>query len=117
MEALQFDRYVYCDMYDVISNKYEYLKPRGTISMECDVDIEFYILRISLDKFLKETIEIQSLESESKVELVCGKHFLKIIERSESSETSFESFKNSSICKDTVHWLLIYWFASFHLLI
>ena len=60
-------------MYDVISNKYEYLKPRGTISMECDVDIEFYILRISLDKFLKETIEIQSLESESKVELVCGK--------------------------------------------
>ena len=38
MEALQFDRYVYCDMYDVISNKYEYLKSRGTISMEYDVD-------------------------------------------------------------------------------
>ena len=55
---------------------------------------------------MKETIEIQSLESESKVELVCGKHFLKIIERSESPETSFESFKkseNSSIGKDTVH--------------
>ena len=26
------------NLYDVISNKYEYLKPRGTISMEYDVD-------------------------------------------------------------------------------
>ena len=46
------------NLYDVISNKYEYLKPRDTISMEYDVDTESYILRISSDKFLKETIEI-----------------------------------------------------------
>ena len=58
-------------LYDVISNKFEYLKPRGTIYMEYDVDTESYILRISLDKFLKETIEIQSLESESKA-AICG---------------------------------------------
>ena len=47
-------------LYDVISNKYDYLKPRGTIAMEYDVDTESYILRISLHKFLKETIEMQS---------------------------------------------------------
>ena len=46
------------NLYDVISNKYEYLKPRDTISMEYDIDTESYILRISSDKFLKETIEI-----------------------------------------------------------
>ena len=49
-------------LYDVISNKYEYLKPRGTISMEYDVNTESYILRVFLDKFLKETIEIQPVE-------------------------------------------------------
>ena len=46
-------------LYDIISNKYDYLKPRGANTMEYDVDIESYILRISLDNFLKETIEIQ----------------------------------------------------------
>ena len=46
------------NLHDAISNKHEYLKPRGTISMEYDVDTESYILRISSDKFLKETIEI-----------------------------------------------------------
>ena len=46
------------NLHDVISNKYEYLKPRGTISMEYDVDAESYTLRISSDKFLKKTIEI-----------------------------------------------------------
>lgn len=55
---------------------------------------------------------MQSLESESKAELVCSKHFLKKIERFENSETcdSFESFansKNSSIGKDTVQCSLI----------
>ena len=34
-------------MYDVISSKYEYLKPKGTISMEYGVDTESYILRVS----------------------------------------------------------------------
>ena len=61
---------------DVISNKYEYLKARGMVSMEYDVDIKSYILRISLGKFLKETIEIQPLESELNV----SKHFLRNIE-------------------------------------
>ena len=51
-------------LYDVISNKYEYLKPRCTISMEYDVDTKSYILRVYLDTFLKETIEIQPLEQE-----------------------------------------------------
>ena len=31
-------------LYDVISNKYEYLKARGMISLEYDVDTESYIL-------------------------------------------------------------------------
>ena len=64
-------------LYDVISNKYEYLKLRGTISTEYDVDAESYIFRISLDKFLKETIDIQPLESESESEvaLVNTRHF------------------------------------------
>ena len=60
------------------------MNPRGTISMECDVDTESYILRISLDKFLKEIIEIQPLEPELNV----SKHFLRNIERSEDSESS-----------------------------
>ena len=63
-----------------------------------------YILRISLDNFLKETIEMQPLDPELNV----SKHFLRNIERSENPETSdsFESFKNpdnSSIGRDTVH--------------
>ena len=91
-----------------ICNKYEYLKPRRTISIEYDVDTESYVLRISLDNFFKESIEIQSLESESKAELADSQHFLKNIERSENSKSSqsFESFKNSensSIGKETVH--------------
>ena len=52
--------------------------------MESDVDTESYILRISLDKFLKEIIEIQPLEPELNV----SKHFLRNIERSEDSESS-----------------------------
>ena len=60
------------------------MNPRGTISMESDVDTESYILRISLDKFLKEIIEIQPLEPELNV----SKHFLRNIERSEDSESS-----------------------------
>ena len=72
--------------------------------MESDVDTESYILRISLDKFLKEIIEIQPLEPKLNV----SKHFLRSIERPENSESSdsFESFKNSdnsSIGRDTVH--------------
>ena len=104
-----FKRWKPCDLADnVISNKCEYLKTSDTISMAYNVDPESYILGISLEKFLKETIEIQSVESESKVELVGSKHFLKNIERSENSESSnsFESFKdseNSTIGKDTVH--------------
>ena len=66
-------------LYGIISNKYEYLKPRETISMEYDVDTVSCILRIFLDKFLKETIEIQSL-SESKVALVGRKCFLNNVE-------------------------------------
>ena len=42
--------------------------------MEYDVDTESYTLRVSLDKFLKETIEIQPLEQELR-------HSLKNIER------------------------------------
>ena len=49
--------------------------------MECDVDAESYILRASLNKFLKETIEIQPLEQERQ-------HFLKYIEKLKNSENS-----------------------------
>ena len=76
------------------------MKPRGTISTEYDVYTESYIWRISLDKFLKETVEIQSLQSESKVELVSRKHFLKNIERSENSESSEANYMN----KLKTHW-------------
>ena len=75
-------------LHNVISNKYEYLKPRGRISVEYDVDTESHILRILLDQFLKNTIELQPLELESKVELVGSKHFLRNIEASENSESS-----------------------------
>ena len=68
-------------LHDVISNKYEYLKPRGTISMEYDVDTETYILKVSLDKCLKETIEIEILEQEPQ-------HSLKNTERFRNSENS-----------------------------
>ena len=68
-------------LYDIISKKYEYLKPNETISVECDVDAESYILRASLNKFLKETIEIQPLEQERQ-------HFLKYIEKLKNSENS-----------------------------
>ena len=49
--------------------------------MEYDVDTESYILRVSLNKFLKETIEIQPLEQERQ-------HFLKYIEKLKNSENS-----------------------------
>ena len=49
-------------LYDAVSNKYEYLKPRGKIYLGHDVDTESYILRISSNKFLKEIVEIQPLE-------------------------------------------------------
>ena len=49
--------------------------------MECDVGAESYILRASLNKFLKETIEIQPLEQERQ-------HFLKYIEKLKNSENS-----------------------------
>ena len=49
--------------------------------MECDVDAESYILTASLNKFLKETIEIQPLEQERQ-------HFLKYIEKLKNSENS-----------------------------
>ena len=68
-------------MYDIISKKYEYLKLNGTISVEYDVDAESYILRVSLNKFLKETIEIQPLEQELQ-------HFLKYIEKLKNPENS-----------------------------
>ena len=90
-------------LYDVISNTYEYLKPRGTISMEYDVDTESYKLRVSLDKFIKETIffkEIQPLEQESR-------HSLKNIERFKNSENSENSESTNSLESfesfDTVH--------------
>ena len=70
--------------------KYEYLKPNGTISMEYDLDTESYILRVSLDTFLKETIEIQPLEQEPR-------YFLKNIERFENSENSKNSESNNSL--------------------
>ena len=49
--------------------------------MEYDVDAESYILTVSLNKFLKETIEIQPLEQERQ-------HFLKYIEKLKNSENS-----------------------------
>ena len=75
---------------DVISNKYEYLKPWGTISMEHDVDTKSYILRVSLDTFLKETIEIQPLEQEPR-------HSLRNIERFKNSENSENSESTNSL--------------------
>ena len=62
--------------------------------MEYDVNTKSYILRVFLDKFLKETIEIQPVEQELR-------HSLENIERFKNSENtenseSFESF-------DTVH--------------
>ena len=64
--------------------------------MEYDVDTESYMLRVSLDKFLKETIEIEEPQ-----------HSLKNIERFKKSENpessesanSLESFESF----DTVH--------------
>ena len=84
-------------LYGVISSKYEYLKQRVTISMEYDVETESYILRVSLDKFLKEAIEIQPLEQEPW-------HSLKNIEKFKNSENSesansLESFE----IFDTIH--------------
>ena len=38
----------------------DYLKTKGAITMEYDVDTKCNILRLSLDEFLKETIEFQS---------------------------------------------------------
>ena len=51
-----------------------------------------------MDKFLKETIEIQSIESESKVKLIGSKYFLKNIERSEHSESSEANYMNEANC-------------------
>ena len=87
-------------LYDVISNKCECLKPRGTISMEYDVDTESYKLRVSLDKCFKETIEIQPLEQEPR-------HSLKNIEGFKSSENSVNSESTNSLESfesfDTLH--------------
>ena len=87
-------------LYDVISSKYEYLKQRGTISMEYDVETESYILRVSLDKFLKEAIEIQPLEQEPW-------HYLKNIEKVKNSENSENSENANSLESfqsfDTIH--------------
>ena len=88
--------------YHVISEKYDYLKPNGTISIEYDVDRECYIVGVSLDKFLKKTIEIQPLGQESW-------HSLKNIKRFKNSKNSqstnsFESFKAFTLFID----LLIY---------
>ena len=87
-------------LYDVISNKYEYLKPRGTTSMKYDVDTECYKLRVSLDKCFKEPIEIQSLEQEPR-------HSLKNIEGFKSSENSVNSESTNSLKSfesfDTLH--------------
>ena len=85
-------------LYDAFCNKYKYLKPRVTITTEYDVNTESYILRIYMDKFLKETIEIQSIESESKVKLIGSKYFLKNIERSEHSESSEANYMNEANC-------------------
>ena len=76
--------------YDIISNKYEYLKPRDTISVGYVLDTESYKLRVSLDTFLKETIEIQPLEQEPQ-------HSLKNIERFKNSEST-NSLHCSLIC-------------------
>ena len=48
-------------LYDIISKKYEYLKPNEMISMEYGVNTESYILRLSLDQ---EIFEMQPLEQE-----------------------------------------------------
>ena len=78
------------------------MKPNGTISMEYDLDLESYILRVSLAKFLKETIEIQPLEQEPRDSLKNirfeNSENSKNSENSESAN-SFESFKSF----DTVH--------------
>ena len=77
-------------LYDEISNKYEYLKPRGKTSMEYDVDTESYKLRVSLDKCFKEPIEIQPLEQEPR-------HSLKNIEGFKSSKNSVNSESTNSL--------------------
>ena len=76
--------------YHIISNKYEHLKPRDTISMGYVLDKGSYKLRVSLDTFLKETIEIQPLEQEPQ-------HSLKNIERFKNSEST-NSLHCSLIC-------------------
>ena len=58
--------------------------------MEHDVDTKSYILRISLDTFLKETIEIQPLEQEPR-------HSLRNIERFKNSENSKNSESTNSL--------------------
>ena len=68
--------------------------------MEYDVETESYILRISLDKFLKEAIEIQPLEQEPW-------HYLKNIEKVKNSENSENSENANSLESfqsfDTIH--------------
>ena len=58
--------------------------------MEHDVDTKSYILRVSLDTFLKETIEIQLLEQEPR-------HSLRNIERFKNSENSENSESTNSL--------------------
>ena len=47
-------------LYDIISDEYDYLKSRGTIAMEYVAEMESYLVRILLEKFRKETIELVS---------------------------------------------------------
>ena len=68
-------------LYDIISKKYEYLKPNEMISMEYGVNTESYILRLSLDQ---EIFEMQPLEQEPR-------HSLKKIKRFKNSENSENS--------------------------
>ena len=50
-------------LYYIISDEYDYLKPRRTIAMEYDAEMESYLLRILLETFLKETIDLDSKHS------------------------------------------------------
>ena len=65
--------------------------------MEYDVDTESYIVRVSLDKFLKKAIEIQPLEQELRDSLKNIERFKN--SKNSQSTNSLESFHSF----DTVH--------------
>ena len=50
-----FDMTDFVRIYDMVADRYDYLKPRGTITVEFDVKNGVLVLKFCLDDFYKET--------------------------------------------------------------